>query len=604
MIDVPTGMLVRPPTIGHVVSVSYAADGGTIASGGGGGRVSLWDGHSRAPLSSVTVGRPGTAAYVGSTPTATRCQSRPGTARSTSSTAASPTGASSLVALRTDASDTDSQITVFDVETGQVDRVLSLPSYPFAVSPDGATIAAAADDGSVGTDVVLADAATGQPTSRLRGHTGAVLDIAFSSDGTEVASSSADRSVIVWDVDSGEPLRQFRGHASAVPSVAFEPESPTVLSAGADRSILRWDLSGDRQFIPLHASTAPLRTNPAFVQFAPSSVPSPDGSAVAYVSFDVSETNSTRVTLQVLDTDRRRTSDPVDALSSTAVSWHPDGDRFASTGADGFVRVWDRRAVEVSAERRLGLSGAGVAYLPSGDELVITGDDGFVQRLDAESLENRDRPFLLPGVEFDQEPGLVASGDGRTVAALVHAADGEIGTGSDPDDRLLLIDVVAREARVDVALGFEGAQAAFSPDGGRVAVAGRRGQVAVFDAATGDEIRRPTIGHDGTVVTISYAADGVMIASGGQDGRVALWDGQTGALLSSVPVGRPDAAVFVAFTPDGQTVSVITVDGEAYELDTRAASWIEFACFTAGRNLTRTEWRDAFGDRPYRETCS
>ena len=28
------------------------------------------------------------------------------------------------------------------------------------------------------------------------------------------------------------------------------------------------------------------------------------------------------------------------------------------------------------------------------------------------------------------------------------------------------------------------------------------------------------------------------------------------------------------------------------------------ACRVAGRNLTETEWRDAFGDRPYRETCA
>jgi hypothetical protein len=51
------------------------------------------------------------------------------------------------------------------------------------------------------------------------------------------------------------------------------------------------------------------------------------------------------------------------------------------------------------------------------------------------------------------------------------------------------------------------------------------------------------------------------------------------------------------------TVSVMTVDSEVYELDTRVAHWVEFACDVAGRNLTRAEWHDIFGDRPYRETC-
>jgi hypothetical protein len=30
---------------------------------------------------------------------------------------------------------------------------------------------------------------------------------------------------------------------------------------------------------------------------------------------------------------------------------------------------------------------------------------------------------------------------------------------------------------------------------------------------------------------------------------------------------------------------------------------MEFACTVAGRNLTIGEWSDAFGDRPYSETC-
>jgi hypothetical protein len=38
-------------------------------------------------------------------------------------------------------------------------------------------------------------------------------------------------------------------------------------------------------------------------------------------------------------------------------------------------------------------------------------------------------------------------------------------------------------------------------------------------------------------------------------------------------------------------------------MDTRPEHWVEVACEIAGRNLTEVEWSDAFGDRPYRETC-
>lgn len=62
--------------------------------------------------------------------------------------------------------------------------------------------------------------------------------------------------------------------------------------------------------------------------------------------------------------------------------------------------------------------------------------------------------------------------------------------------------------------------------------------------------------------------------------------------------------VFVGFAPDGYTVTIATRGGVIHRLDVRAERWIEQACRIAGRNLTRSEWRDAFGDRPYRETCA
>lgn len=52
-----------------------------------------------------------------------------------------------------------------------------------------------------------------------------------------------------------------------------------------------------------------------------------------------------------------------------------------------------------------------------------------------------------------------------------------------------------------IDLRFDSEWAAFSPDGGRVAVTGRGGQVAVIDVATGAFVRPPLVGHDGNVVS-------------------------------------------------------------------------------------------------------
>ncbi|MEP6665265.1 MAG: hypothetical protein ABJA81_02350 [Nocardioidaceae bacterium] len=57
------------------------------------------------------------------------------------------------------------------------------------------------------------------------------------------------------------------------------------------------------------------------------------------------------------------------------------------------------------------------------------------------------------------------------------------------------------------------------------------------------------------------------------------------------------------FLPDGTRVIIMSYDGDVYTWDTRPEHWVEFACGVAGRNLTTTEWADAFGDRPYKQTC-
>jgi hypothetical protein len=57
------------------------------------------------------------------------------------------------------------------------------------------------------------------------------------------------------------------------------------------------------------------------------------------------------------------------------------------------------------------------------------------------------------------------------------------------------------------------------------------------------------------------------------------------------------------FLADGHTVLLSSPGGAIHTLDSSVEHWIEFACAIAGRNLTSDEWRDAFDDRPYRESC-
>jgi WD40 repeat protein len=159
----------------------------------------------------------------------------------------------------------------------------------------------------------------------LQGHTDWVNSVAWSSDGTKLASSSSDGSIRIWNVGTAETITTLQGHIYVVWSVAWSPDGTKLASGSVDRSIRIWNAETAESIATLQGHIDTVTS----IAWSPDDTKLASGSGDESIRIWNAETAESIATLQ----------GHADAV--TSVAWSPDGTKLASGSYDESIRIWD-----------------------------------------------------------------------------------------------------------------------------------------------------------------------------------------------------------------------------------------------------------------------
>ncbi|CAE6537301.1 unnamed protein product [Rhizoctonia solani] len=426
----------------------------------------------------------------------------------------------------------------------------SQPVWSVAFSLDGTRLASGSDDHTIR----IWNPHSGQlMLGPLEAQRGDINTIAFSPDGTRMASGSNDRTVCVWDPHTGTAiLGPFVAHNHNITSVTFSPDGRFLASSSLDRTIRVWDpVDGKRAAGPFEGHIGPICS----IAF------SPDNTRIISGSLDS--------TIRIWDPRQGALGDGAlqshsDAVFSVAFS--PDGQHMASCSFDGTLRVWD---LPDSIPVAIGNPLRGhtdyvmsLAFSPDGSR-VVTGSADRTARV-WNILEQRAPPVL-----FEEHEGVIwsvaFSPDGRFVASASGSGDNTIRLWDPSDGRSISAPLTIHTDDIKAV--------AISPDSKTLASGSRDKTLRVWDLKdTPNSLLLE--GHTHTVWSVIYSHDGAKLASSSSDGTIRIWDPQTGTLVAEPIQAHTGKVSSIAFSPDSQYIASGTDDCAIRLWDTRTGDLV------------------------------
>ena len=255
----------------------------------------------------------------------------------------------------------DGAVQILNAKTGDLISSFSdreFAQYGVAYRSDGKQFVTCGDKGAR-----IWEAGTNAAIATLTGHMMLVEAVAFSPDGSRIATGSSDHTARIYDARSGKSLLTFSGHGFFVRSIAFAPNGKYVATGSDDKTARIWDAKTGKLISTLSGHGGGIHS----VAF------SPDGARLVTGSMDHTARVWNATTGDALST---LSAPPLDVIAT----FSPTAQSVATGSGSDIIRIWDAFTGQRLASFYRGHSDVySIAYSPDGEMLATGTWDDYVQ---------------------------------------------------------------------------------------------------------------------------------------------------------------------------------------------------------------------------------